>query len=126
MRRKLWQVLILMVLATTAGAQPGFFSGMMSGNFWMEPSADAQGYYYAVRYSGDPPEVAGEIFGPMLRITVRQSLGAPGSFFRNQMSQSFPLPQDADPQQMVRQDQPGRVVFMMPRRMPMSPYGPRW
>lgn len=117
--------LLLLLFSIATNAQPGSWGGMTTTQFQTGTWADASGYYFAVRYSGDrTPNVQARVVGGMLQIAIGQSSGIPGSFFQNQMSQSYPLPMDADPSRMTRHDQPGFVLFRIPRRQ--TGYPRRW
>ena len=116
-------VIALFLLFTTATmAQWG---QMATTQFQTGTWSDARGYFFEVRYSGHPaPLVQASLHDRMLVISVGQASGAPGVSFQNQMSQRYPLPMDADPSRMVRQELQGRIVIMIPRRQ--VGYPSRW
>ena len=117
--------LLVLLACAAAGAQPGYWGGTSGGQFRVAPSADADGYYLVVQYSGTvAPQVETRLHGRSLDIRVSQAGGGAGRFFRNRMTRSFPLPPDADPSRMTRREEPGRIVVALPRRA--VPPGPRW
>ncbi len=119
------KIVFFLFLSATAIAQPGNWGGTTASQFQMSAWADARGYHVEVRYSGNTqPVVRARIYGRMLEVSVGQASGMPGAFFQNQMSQRYPLPMDADPSRMSRQDLRGLVLITIPRRQ----FGntPRW
>lgn len=117
--------LVILLVGAAAQAQPGYWGGLPSGQFQLAPSADADGYYLVVRYSGNTvPEVQTRFHGRALDIRVSQAAGGAGGFFRNRMTRSFQLPPDADPSRMTRSDEAGRIVIVIPRRR--ESMMPRW
>ncbi|WP_456405797.1 hypothetical protein [Thiolapillus sp.] len=116
--------LFLLFTAATI-AQPRNSGGMASTQFQTGTWADASAYYVEVRYSGNAaPVVKARVRGRMLEVSVGQAGGIPGAVFQNQMSQRYPLPMDADPSRMSRQDLQGLVLITIPRRQPGNM--PRW
>lgn len=120
---RIFLAFVIVLVGAAAHAQPGYWGGMSRGQFQLMPSADADAYYFAVRYRGDSvPEVQIRLSGRALDIRVSQSAGGAGSFYRNSMSRSFRLPRDADPSRMTRREEPGSIVLVIPRwRGPMMP-----
>lgn len=104
---------LLLLFSTASIAQADNSTTQFQTGSW----ADATGYYFAVRYRGNKvPDIQVRIVGRVLEIVIGQASGMPGGFFANRMSQSYPLPMDADPTRMRRQEQPGLVLFRIPRR----------
>ena len=116
---------LLLLFSTASIAQADNWGGMTNTQFQTGSWADATGYYFAVRYRGNRvPDIQVRIIGRVLEIVIGQASGMPGGFFANRMSQSYPLPMDADPSRMRRQEQPGLVLFRIPRRQVSYPQ--RW
>ena len=104
--------------AAATTAQPGYWSsGTAASQFQISPWADADAYYYDIRYSGAVvPDFRIGPYGRSLDVRMGQAGGTPGGFFQNQMFQSYPIPADADVSRLTRRDEPGRTVLILPRR----------
>jgi hypothetical protein len=117
---------MFLLFTVTAMAQPGNRAGMSSSQFQMGSWGDPRGYYFEVRYTGGvAPQVLTRLYDGMLIIGIRQASNTtPGMTFQSQMSQRYPIPRDADLSRMSRQDLPGRILIMIPRRQMGNPS--RW
>ncbi len=88
----------------------------------IDRGADRQAYYLQMRFDeAVASDVATQLRGRMLRIRFRQYSDTGGGACRTRLYKSFTLPRGADATQMRREDEPGRVLFTIPRR---QAYGP--
>lgn len=83
----------------------------------IQRSADPDAYYLEIRSdAAATPEVAMQVRGRLLRLQARQAAEQRSASCRTRFSKSLTLPRDADPGQIQRQDEPGRVLIIIPRR----------
>ena len=82
----------------------------------IERGADRDAYYLEIRSDAGAPEVAMQVRGRLLRLQARQAADQRSASCRTRFSKSLTLPRDADPGQIQRQDEPGRVLIIIPRR----------
>ncbi len=113
------------------GGGPGYFGGQMgpASRIWLDVETEVARdvFVVAIRYAGiTPEELKLAQDGRDLRIYVDRSTQQVGPYGRmfggSWMSRNVSLPADADPSQMQRQEGPGFVMLLIPRRM----MGPRW
>lgn len=113
------------------GGGPGYFGGPMgpASRIWLDVETEVARdvFVVAIRYAGiTPEELKLAQDGRDLRIYVDRSTQQVGPYGRmfggSWMSRNVSLPADADPSQMQRQEGPGFVMLLIPRRM----MGPRW
>lgn len=83
----------------------------------IQRSADEDAYYLEIRSdAAAAPEVAMQVRGRLLRLQARQGAEQRTASCRTRFYKSLTLPRDADPGQIQRQDQAGRVLIIIPRR----------
>jgi len=116
------------------GWGPGYRGGPMGPARWMQLDVESRSergaYVVAIRYAGIAPEELKVVEeGRDLHVYVERSAQQEGlqgrSFASSRMSRRVSLPPDADFSKAQRQEGPGFVTLLIPRRMPMGP-GPRW
>ena len=87
----------------------------------VDSQSEREFYFIAIRFAGvAPDEVKIAQEGRELRVTVERAGGGPGpmgrGFMSGRMSRSVFLPADADFSRAQRQEMPGLITFVVPRR----------
>jgi hypothetical protein len=113
-------LVLLPALIAPAGAAP--FGGpryTVDCALDIQRSADPNAYYLQIGFdSAAAPDIAMQVRGRLLRIQVRQGADRQAAACRTRFYKSLTLPRDADARRIQRQDEPGRVLIIIPRREP--------